>query len=169
MTACSCWTLGNARGHRPRLQSRNHPSPRLIEANLAMKNLVLRVISYFILSHLMLVALQAQNGNISGTVTDPRLGALAGAQVHVEGQSLSTSTDDSGRYRLLGIPVGTSKVTVSYLGLEPMTREVNIASGLTATLDFTLSLPKVVTEVTVTDSPDLVGQARALNDQKNSI
>src|SRR5262245_52940841 len=137
---------------------------------LIAKKFVLNAICYFILTNLLSVHLLAQSGNVSGTVTDSsRHAVLVGAQVQVEGQALRTSTDASGRFLLLGVPAGTVKVTVSYLGFDPLTREVTVSGGVTGQLDFALSLPKVLVEVTVTDSPGLAGQARALNDQMNSI
>src|SRR5262245_14967592 len=115
------------------------------------------------------VQAQGQNGNISGTVTDASgTAVLVGAQVQVEGPARKTVTDESGRFVLIGVPAGKAKVTVSYLGLEAMTREVTVTGGATATQNFSLANAKKVEEVTVT-APDLAGQARALNDQKNSI
>ena len=89
--------------------------------------------------------------------------------MQVEGKSIKTTTDTGGRYLLLGVPNGQVKVTVSYLGLESSTNEVTVSAGTTASQDFALAPAKLSTSVTVTDSPDLVGQARALNDQQNSI
>src|SRR5262245_17958614 len=42
-------------------------------------------------------------------------------------------------------------------------------TGTTTVLDFALAPRGITTEVTVADTADLVGQERALNDQKNSI
>jgi TonB-dependent receptor len=114
--------------------------------------------------------LNAQTGNISGTVTDSsRQGSLVGALVKAEGQGRTTSTDAAGRYLMLAVPAGTVKVTVSYLGLESVTHEVTVQGGSTATLDFALAPAEVTTSLTVMSDSDLVGQARALNDQQNSI
>ncbi|MEI9811767.1 MAG: TonB-dependent receptor [Acidobacteriota bacterium] len=115
-------------------------------------------------------ALFAQNGNLAGTVTESsRHDALVGAEITVEGQSFRATTDESGRYLILGVPSGTAKITAAYLGMEPLTQDVTIPAGGTATLDVALSPATVRTSVTVSAEPDLVGQARALNDQKNSI
>lgn len=66
---------------------------------------------YLIVSNLLFVPLYAQSGNISGTVTDSsRRGILVGAQVQVEGQPFVTSTDESGKYVLLGIPAGNAPI-----------------------------------------------------------
>src|SRR5262249_46250928 len=73
------------------------------------------------------------------------------------------------RYLLLGVPAGKVTVTVSYLGLAPTMQEVTVETGSTANQDFVLAPPEVSSSLTVVAEPDLVGQARALNDQKNSI
>src|SRR5262245_34135201 len=140
------------------------------EKMLTVNRIVIRAIRILILSKCFLLPLYAQSGNISGIVKDSSgRGVLVGAQVRIEGQSLATSTDDSGRYLLLGVPAGNAKVSVSYLGLESSTLDTEVSSGNTTTLDFALAPPGRNEEITVTESPELVGQARALNDQKNSI
>ncbi len=94
------------------------------------KKTVLNVFLYLILSNLLPVTLHAQSGNIAGTVTDSsRRGVLVGAQVQVVGQPFSTSTDESGKYLLLGVPAGNEKVPVLYLGLSPSTMEIAGAGG----------------------------------------
>ena len=94
--------------------------------------------------------------------------ALTGAKVSVDGQPISTMTDDSGRYTLLGVPAGKISVTVNYIGLDPLKQEVTVAQNTTTAADFALSLD-VKTAVTVTAEPILAGQAKALNDQMNSL
>lgn len=112
----------------------------------------------------------AQVGNIAGSVTEStRQTLLSGALVTVDGSVINAATDDSGGYRLLGVPAGKLKVTVSYLGMESAAREVTVAAGATAPLDFSLSLATLNTSVTVVGESILEGQAKALNDQKSSI
>src|SRR5262245_4408844 len=133
------------------------------------KQLVHAGLRFFAVNAALMLTLYAQTGSISGTVTDSSHNVLVGAQVQVSGQAFSTSSDDSGRYKILGVSAGAVKVTVSYLGLDSSTQEMNVTAGTTATLDFTLAPRRIAQEVTVEVSPDLVGQQRALNDQKNSI
>ena len=124
---------------------------------------------YCALNVVLMLTLYAQTGSVSGTVTDSSHNVLVGAQVQVEGEALNTASDDSGRFKILGVSAGQVKITVSYLGLESATKELNVTAGNTAALDFTLVPRGIKEEVTVEVSPDLVGQQRALNDQKNSI
>lgn len=112
----------------------------------------------------------SQTGNLTGTVTDTSgRSVLVGAKVEVEGAPYGATTEATGRYILVGIPAGKARVTVSYLGMEATTRELTVNQGETSTVDFQLSPETVKTSVNVTSSPDLVGQARALNDQQNSL
>ena len=105
---------------------------------MTAKATILRAI--LILSVAASLDLQAQTGNISGTVTDSsREGALVGASVTVDGRALATTTDASGHYLLLGAPIGKASVKVSYLGLAPATHEVTVESGNTITQDFALT------------------------------
>jgi TonB-dependent receptor len=136
---------------------------------MAKKGVVLRTLRSLIFVGGTLLPLQAQTGNIAGTITESsRQTLLSNAGVAVEGQGLNTATDDSGRYRLVGVSAGKVKVTVCYLGMEPVTQEVTVTRGATASLDFALSLD-VRTSITVSGEPIVEGQAKALNDQKNSI
>ena len=115
-------------------------------------------------------AANAQTGNVSGTVTESsRKLALTGVSVRVEGQGIQTVTDDSGRYLLQGVRAGVVKLSASYLGLETATQEVTVLAKTTITWDPALALATQAYSVTVSADPDVAGQARALNDQKNSI
>ncbi|MBX3300055.1 MAG: TonB-dependent receptor [Acidobacteria bacterium] len=112
----------------------------------------------------------AQSGSVSGTVTESSRGlALSGASVRVEGSPNVAVTDGSGRFVLLGVAAGKAKLTVSYLGFEDVTEEVTVTAGQTTTWDPSMSVAAQSYSVTVTSDADLTGQARALNDQKNSI
>ena len=64
---------------------------------------------------------------------------------------------------------GTVKLSASYLGLETATQEIKVTANATATWDPALALPSQAYSVTVSAESEIVGQARALNDQKNSI
>ena len=112
----------------------------------------------------------AQTGNIAGTVTESsRDTHLMGVAIRVEGQGMQTVTNASGQYLLQGVRAGTVKVTASYLGLEPVTEEIKVTDNETTTWDPSLKLPPQSYSVTVFAESELAGQARALNDQKNSV
>lgn len=60
---------------------------------------------------------QAQNGTLSGTVADKRTGeAIIGANIHMTGTKLGTSTDIEGAFTVTAIPPGIYTVRISFLG-----------------------------------------------------
>ncbi|HET6977385.1 MAG TPA: TonB-dependent receptor [Pyrinomonadaceae bacterium] len=126
-------------------------------------------ISLFVVLALPLLV-HAQTGNISGTVSaESRNLSLSGASVRVEGQAIEAVTDESGKYLLQGVRAGTVKVIATYLGLETATQEITVTAGQTATWSPALKLAAQSYAITISAEPEVVGQARALNDQKNSI
>src|SRR5215475_13909945 len=123
---------------------------------------------------LLLLAIQvvanAQTGNVSGSVTESaRKLTLTGVSVRVEGHGIQTVTDDSGRYLLQGVRAGAVKLSASYLGMETATQEITVKANATITWDPALAVSAQEYSVSISANPDLVGQARALNDQKTSI
>ncbi len=108
----------------------------------------------------------AQQGAIAGRVFDPTSEALANAEVRVDGTTLVAVTDLGGSYRLAPVPAGTQTLTISYLGYETATAEVEVQAGETVRQDVNMAYGEVLV---VEDSPFLTGQAKALNRQKNAI
>ncbi|WP_088342046.1 TonB-dependent receptor [Robiginitalea sediminis] len=111
----------------------------------------------------------AQEGNISGTVSDENGIYLPGANIFIAEIEKGGISDFDGRFTLLGIPEGNYQLRITYLGYEEITRDVTVTSGETATLNVTL-LPSSfnLQEVQVTGlGPS--GQAKALNTQRSNI
>ncbi|HEY7182056.1 MAG TPA: TonB-dependent receptor [Blastocatellia bacterium] len=129
-----------------------------------------RPMGFFTLILVIQVVANGQTGNVSGTVTEAiRKLTLSGASVRVEGQGIQTVTDDSGRYLLQGVRAGTVKISASYLGMKTAAQEITVLPNATVTWDPALALANQEYSVNISANPDVVGQARALNDQKNSI
>ena len=80
----------------------------------------------------------AQNGSISGTVSDADGNPLAGANVSVEGTSMGAATTTSGAYSISGVPAGSYTVTASYIGYESSNQSVDVSAG-SAQADFSLA------------------------------
>ncbi len=79
----------------------------------------------------------AQSGTIKGTVkagdTDE---PLIGANVLIEGTVLGSATDEDGYFVIVGAPMGSIRINVSFLGYSSQTLEVQItAEQLEADLD----------------------------------
>jgi TonB-dependent receptor len=112
------------------------------------------------------LAAQSDRGIIRGQVVGPAGNVVDSAEVSVDGLNLSTTTNLEGFYRLSGVPAGTQTLTCTFMGLEAASAEVDVVAGQTVVSDFSLSFGA---ELEVRGSPLLVGQARALNKQKNAI
>jgi TonB-dependent SusC/RagA subfamily outer membrane receptor len=93
-------------------------------------------------------------GTIAGTVTEAATrNPVPQAQVSVVGTSLGQTTGEDGRYSIVGVPAGQRTVSVRRLGYDPMSRDVDVRDGESATLDFALMgattrLAEIVTTVT---------------------
>lgn len=91
----------------------------------------------------------AQTATLKGIVTDGD-SLLSYASIEVVDQpSLSALTDDSGAYELLLNP-GSYTVKVSYVGMIPMRKTVQLEDGQTVELSFTLSENTQLSEVVIT-------------------
>jgi TonB-dependent receptor len=128
-----------------------------------MKKIYL-VVTFFLLT----LSGYAQKAIISGKVldADDKL-PLPGAMIQIVGDNKYTVSDYNGRFELLNINVGTYQVTVKYIGYTPITNEITVEQGKNNVLDFALKTSGTeLNEVVVGDI--LKGQAKALNQQKNS-
>ncbi len=86
------------------------------------------------------VALAQGTGTLAGRVVDDTGEGLPGANVLIVGTTLGAATDMDGNYRIIGVAVGTYSVTASYIGYTTVQQTgVDISSGYTRTLDFTLT------------------------------
>ncbi len=93
-------------------------------------------------------AADAATGTIEGRVLNQSNGRYLGkAVVQVEGSTNQTLTNDFGEYRLIEVPAGDVKLTVTYQGLEPRTHVIVVEAGKVVTKDFGLSREtKIATE-----------------------
>ena len=112
---------------------------------------------------------EAQTGNVAGTLTDAvHHNALPGASVRVEGQEFRPPRTNpatifckaSAWARLRSRPLFRARIR--YERRHCRRRQNRFTRSRT-------SLAAQSSSITVSSDPDLVGQARALNDQKNSI
>lgn len=103
----------------------------------------------------------AINGFLTGTVTDPSGSPVAGAKVKAlnigTAFEQATETTATGLYRFPLMPLGNYHVTVEAPGFAHVKRTgILLSAGLTATIDITLQLSGVVTEIVVTSAPPVI-------------
>ena len=93
-----------------------------------------------------------EGGVVVGQVTDSTTQApLRGAQVYVVGTAVGAITDDDGRYRLTGVPVGDRVIRVQLIGYAEAEQRLTITAGSTQTLNLRVRATAVeLTPVVVT-------------------
>ena len=111
---------------------------------------------------------QIQNGQFTGTVTDPTGLVVANAKVTVVNQAtnltVSTTTNASGNYVVKELPVGTYKLTAEAPGFKTLSdNNVTLNAGVIAHVDFkmTVGQAKEVVEVT--------GEMAAVNTEDSKL
>lgn len=82
----------------------------------------------------------AQNGTISGKVTDQATGqALEAARVILTGTNLIETTNREGEYTFRTVAPGTYQVRVLRLGYRPVTQPATVGAGEAVPLDFAMT------------------------------
>jgi len=101
-------------------------------------------------------------GTISGVVKDATGAVLPGVSVEVSSPALiekvrSATTDGSGTYAIVSLPVGTYSVTFSLQGFGSVKREgLDILANFTATVNAEMKVGAVAETITVTGESPLV-------------
>ena len=98
---------------------------------------------------------QVQNGQFSGTVTDPTGAAIANAKIKVTNAAtdlnVTVTSNSSGNYTVKELPVGSYKVTIEAAGFKTeSTVGVTANAGVITHLDFKLQIGKASEVVEVT-------------------
>ena len=89
---------------------------------------------------------------------------LTNARITVDGTTLEAFTDESGEFRLAGVPAGEVSVRVFFTGLAPQTVRVAVAAGQTVRRDFELDrTPRANGESVVALGEFVVAEARETN------
>ena len=103
----------------------------------------------------------AASGDIKGTVADPTGAIIPGATVTAtdvaKGVKHTVTSDESGFYRFMALPPAIYDVAATKTGFETeLHKAVTVTIGQTETVDFSLKIGTVTTEVNVTAAPALV-------------
>lgn len=90
-------------------------------------------------------------GTITGTVTDASTNnPISSAAVTVG--SLGATTSSQGSYSFSNVPSGTNTVTVTATGYASQSKQVQVSSGVSATLNFQMQPAATTVSGTVTDA-----------------
>lgn len=109
-------------------------------------------------------ALAAGRGRVAGRIIDSGNNIkLMGVLVTTGDKSQKAVSNRQGEYAL-DLAVGRHSLTFSYLGYQPLTREVAVSENTTTTLDIDFGAETVALDEVVVEG-QAVGQARALNRQ----
>ncbi len=112
----------------------------------------------FLLTFLMPAQAQQTLGGITGTVTDPSGAALPDTTVKLVGDqtglSRTQTTDPSGLYTFVNLPIGTYTLTFNHASFESQKiPSITVQANRTATVNAALSVGAVTTTVTVEETP----------------
>lgn len=111
---------------------------------------------------------QAITATLQGQIADKSGAVLPKATVTLTntetGFSRTTTSDDSGQYKVTLLPVGNYKVTAEANGFQGQTLALTLSVGDVATLSFSLSPGTVEEQVTVTSEAPLVEPTRTSTD-----
>jgi iron complex outermembrane receptor protein len=109
-----------------------------------MRKLVCFIV--FIALHNISGAIVFQNNSlvIKGKVTEVNGSPLAGAGVTIENTHLGVNTDAEGNFKMTVLKSGTYTIRFSFLGYEPLTRELNLKGD--TTLNITLFAKTFITD-----------------------
>ena len=120
--------------------------------------LVLTVLCFGLVIHylgMQTASAQTTTASIEGTVKDPQDRVVAGAQIIVKSEARgierTTTSDDSGFYRVTALPAGTYSLAASHTGFATQSfPNVELTVNRTATIDVQLEVGPVQERVSVT-------------------
>jgi hypothetical protein len=84
---------------------------------------------------------------LTGVVTDAESGTpLPNVNVFIASSTLGTATDQEGRFRLTGVPLGAQRLVVSNVGFATQTRNLNLREARVYTFEFALETESIELE-----------------------
>src|SRR6266852_2765028 len=133
-----------------------------------MKKLQFCLVFFSLLIMVVSAAAQVQNGQFTGTITDPSGAAIANAKVTAVNPatnlSVAVNTKATGLYTLKELPPGSYKITAEAPGFRTSTNaDVTLNAGTTARVDFRMQLGQTREIVEVT------GEAAAVNTEDSKL
>jgi outer membrane receptor protein involved in Fe transport len=133
-----------------------------------MKRLQFCLVVFAVLALTFSAFAQVQNGQFTGTVTDPTGAAIGNAKIQVSNPAIDlnlyTTTNSSGYYTVKEVPPGVYKITVEAGGFKTVSNAgVTANVGTIAHVDFKMQIGKASEVVEVT------GEAAAVNTEDSRL
>lgn len=120
----------------------------------------------FLIAFALLVsgALFAQNTRsiLEGTVKDETGAVLQGARITLEPAAQPEASNGQGGFFFNNLPPGSYKITVTFVGFQPFTKDVTLTAGLTTEIEAVLKVASASDQVIVTEERPH-GDAEAIN------
>jgi Carboxypeptidase regulatory-like domain len=135
---------------------------------LKFKSLLVMISLLTLLIHPSFIVLaQVPTGTITGTITDPQGAVIQKATVTVTNKDTGASrvvvTTDSGTFTAPSLPPGSYDVRIEASGFAPTVRTVDIATGLTTTLNVPMQVG------TAKEVVDIQAEAPTINMESNTV
>src|ERR1700676_235749 len=118
-------------------------------------------------SSVRIAGAQERKGTITGHSTDSNQDPLIGARVELQPLGETATTHSLGQFTISEVPPGKYVLTVSYLGFDPFSKDVTVASGATVNVDAVLQIATVSQEVIVRGERER-GEIEALNREETA-
>ncbi|HTA41122.1 MAG TPA: TonB-dependent receptor [Bryobacteraceae bacterium] len=100
------------------------------------------------------------SGTITGTVVDPSGASIAGAMVEIKNQvtgfEKSTTTDNTGMFKFLGVAPNTYHMTVAAPGFNQHVEDVDVRTTVPVNLKVMMAVASSTQTLNVTSSADIV-------------
>ncbi len=111
------------------------------------------------------VPAQADRGSIAGSVTDSSKATLQGAKITLQPGGQTAASDASGSFIVSGVKPGRYTLSVSYLGFQQYTAELDVTAGSVTQANAVLAVESNSTNVEVRPERE-TGEAEALERQR---
>ncbi|MBK7105596.1 MAG: TonB-dependent receptor [Ignavibacteriae bacterium] len=128
-----------------------------------------QIIKVFIFFLLVTNLYFAQNGKIVGIITDENNLSLVSANIYIEALKKGVTSDENGKFVFSNLNTGNYEITFSYLGYQTKKINIDVLENKTLELNVILNSGILFGEEVVVLGDQLIGQAKALNQQKENM
>lgn len=119
--------------------------------------------SLLLLIFLPYTAAAQDRGTIEGTVTEAETReALPGVNIALTELQRGAATNAEGEYRITGVPAGSYSIRASFVGYQPIERQITVRAGETTVVNFTMTPAEVGLEEVVVTALGVEQEQRSL-------